>query len=68
MKIQLNNSEISLSAQDMHLLTVLRDQNLFHESGIAIAINNEIIPKGEWEKYELKNNDNILIITATQGG
>lgn len=38
------------------------------EKGIAIAINEQIIPKTEWDKTRLNNNDKILIITATQGG
>lgn len=68
MKIQLNNSELILSDKEIYLLAILKTQNLYHESGIAIAINNEIVPKGEWENYKIKDNDHILIITATQGG
>ena len=36
--------------------------------GIAIAINDEIIAKSAWESQAIKNNDNVLIIKATQGG
>ena len=36
--------------------------------GIAIAINDEIITKNAWESQAIKNNDNVLIIKATQGG
>jgi len=36
--------------------------------GIAIAINDEIISKNAWESQAIKNNDNVLIIKATQGG
>ena len=36
--------------------------------GIAIAINDEIITKNAWESRTIKNNDNVLIIKATQGG
>ncbi|MDX1350697.1 MAG: sulfur carrier protein ThiS [Putridiphycobacter sp.] len=38
------------------------------EDGIAIAINNIVIPKANWSNHQLKSNDNILIIKATQGG
>ena len=37
-------------------------------NGIAIAINNEIVSKTNWEIQQFNNNDNILIIKATQGG
>lgn len=38
------------------------------QNGIAVAINEMIISKEEWDTITLKNNDNILIIKATQGG
>ncbi|MEE9364449.1 MAG: sulfur carrier protein ThiS [Cellulophaga sp.] len=37
-------------------------------NGIAIAINQDIIPKNDWANTRLNNNDTILIIKATQGG
>tara|TARA_R110002072_G_scaffold16048_1_gene63449 strand:- start:30966 stop:31184 length:219 start_codon:yes stop_codon:yes gene_type:complete len=38
------------------------------ENGIAIAINEQIIPKKKWTTTQLNNNDKILVIKATQGG
>ena len=38
------------------------------QNGIAVAINESIVPKTEWAKTYLKSNDNLLIIKATQGG
>lgn len=37
-------------------------------NGIAIAINNSIIKKSDWENHTLSENDNVLIIRSTQGG
>jgi len=37
-------------------------------NGIAIAINNKIVSKTNWETQQFNNNDIILIIKATQGG
>ena len=37
-------------------------------SGIAIAINNEIISKPQWEHTFLEEGNNVLVIHATQGG
>ncbi len=36
--------------------------------GKAIAVNNVVIPKTDWDKYELKEKDQVIIIKATQGG
>ena len=37
-------------------------------NGIAVAINNEIVPQNTWENVQLKPDDKLLIIQATQGG
>ncbi len=36
--------------------------------GIAVAVNDEVVPKGEWARDVLHESDKITIITATQGG
>jgi sulfur carrier protein len=38
------------------------------KKGIAVALNNRIIPLSAWAETPLNNKDSILIITATQGG
>lgn len=38
------------------------------KKGIAIAVNNRIIPLSAWAETLLKDKDSVLIITATQGG
>lgn len=37
-------------------------------NGIAIAINNEVIPKTQWDQQTLQAADRVTIIRATQGG
>lgn len=36
--------------------------------GIAVAVNQQVIPKAQWPSTVLRDQDSILIITATQGG
>jgi sulfur carrier protein len=38
------------------------------QNGIALAINNTVIPKSDWNNHFLNPTDDILIISATQGG
>ncbi|RJE75106.1 MULTISPECIES: sulfur carrier protein ThiS [Reichenbachiella] len=68
MKFKLNNEEQILQDDHTQLTSVLKEKNLYIERGIAVAINDEILPKSNWEEYLIQENDNILIITATQGG
>ena len=67
MTVFINNKEHNL-IQTKNLFEVLTDVNLISQRGIAVAVNNTVIPKSEWEKYQLNENDKITIITATQGG
>lgn len=49
-------------------LEELLEKMQIDSNGIAIAINQEIVPKADWQNTYLNNNDDVLIITATQGG
>lgn len=68
MNIRLNDQELQISDTDNQLIPLLKENDLFHSSGIAIAINDEIVPKDTWQDYQIKEQDNILVITATAGG
>lgn len=36
--------------------------------GIAIAIQQKVVPRTEWETTFLNDQDEVLLIRATQGG
>lgn len=38
------------------------------ESGIAVSINDLIIPRWKWNMVKIDQTDKITIIKATQGG
>lgn len=38
------------------------------DKGIALAINNKVIPKSEWSQFELNTESKVTMIRATQGG
>lgn len=67
MKVFINNEPKEL--QNLKTITeLLRDLNLEGAKGIAIAINQEVIPKAHWNNHSLAENDRLTIIRATQGG
>jgi sulfur carrier protein len=37
-------------------------------SGIAVALNDEVVPRSQWPLVELRDGDRIEILTAAQGG
>jgi sulfur carrier protein len=36
--------------------------------GVAVALNNTVIPRTEWNNVTVKANDKLILIKATQGG
>jgi sulfur carrier protein len=37
-------------------------------SGIAAAVNGEVVPRGGWGVRALRDRDQVEIVTAVQGG
>ena len=65
--IFINNQSYSLK-KDSSLFTALEQNGIQNQKGIAVAVNNSVIPKSEWQNKILNENDKITIIRATQGG
>ncbi len=66
MTININNQQQKI-LENSTLLELIQQQEISVQ-GIAIAINNVVIPKQQWEAVYVKEHDNIIIIHATQGG
>lgn len=67
MTITVNNKTHTIK-DNATLLDVLNTLPINSFQGIAVAINQQIITQNKWKETPLQNNDNILLITATQGG
>lgn len=66
MQIRFNSEWMDINEKS--LADFLKNRDLFFRTGIAIAINQVVIPKNEWEETTLQNMDEIIIITAAAGG
>ena len=64
--VNVNNQNYSFK-EPVKLHELLEQLNI-QSSGIAIAINNEIISKPQWEHTLVEEGSNVLVIRATQGG
>lgn len=62
------NRESFMLPESGTLAEVLSVLQISRPDGIAIAVNDNVIPKGEWDGYRLKSEDKVFIIRATQGG
>ncbi|MCC6516398.1 MAG: sulfur carrier protein ThiS [Chitinophagales bacterium] len=67
MQITINNKEYTFE-ENTSLENAIHTLQLKDKNGIAIAINEEIIPRSKWNETILNNEDKIIIIGAVAGG
>ena len=67
MKIKVNSDVLELN-EGNQLSLLMQQLSLQEKSGIAVAVNAEVIPKRQWQIHELNENDEVIIIQAAQGG
>jgi sulfur carrier protein len=67
MLLSVNNQTLQLPLAP-NLASLTLHLGIASQQGIAIAVNQQIIPKSAWPDYALHENDQVTIIHATQGG
>ncbi|MCT8344896.1 sulfur carrier protein ThiS [Photorhabdus kleinii] len=65
--------KITVNDQPMELMAPLAIQQLLEQlertqPGMALAINQIIIPRSEWNTHQINDGDNILLFQAIAGG
>ncbi len=69
MDIKVNGEAMQLPAEAQGLLEVLTLLGMSQEqTGIAIAVNMELVPRSMWAQTSVQEGDEIEVITARQGG
>lgn len=68
MKIRINNVDHVIERNDVALTEVIAILELNSNKGLAMAIDNKVISKKDWDSTLLKEGNNITVIKATQGG
>ena len=66
MKLKVNSKETA--AKDGCTIAELASQLALPERGVAIAVNNKMIPRTEWNERILQPNDSLVVIKAACGG
>lgn len=65
MKILINNQETLTEATSVAMLAA---ELALPERGVALAVNNRIVPRTAWAETALNEGDNVTIIKAAFGG
>lgn len=65
MKLIVNGSEQEFAVTELIGLLAAIDKQ---PKGIAIAVNQQIIPRQQWSQFQLSEHDNVSIFQAIAGG
>lgn len=67
MKIKINKVEQELN-DGLSLKQVLEQVPNIPQSGIAVAVNGDVVPKTDWDTRTITDGDAITVIRAFYGG
>jgi sulfur carrier protein len=68
MEVSINQQDFQLSENGPTLADVLPLLHIDQPDGIAMALNDTVIPRTEWQDTFLRQGDKVFVIRATQGG
>lgn len=62
------NGELLQVDMTTSVSALLHDLGIAENKGVALAINEEVVPKSQWNVRALSPRDQVIIIKATAGG
>ena len=65
MNIKINNKETEVKATSLQELAT---ELSLPEKGVAVAVNNRMVTRNDWNQTVIKEGDNIVVIKAVCGG
>jgi sulfur carrier protein len=68
MTIRLNGEPIELEPGARVIDAVSRAGANGSARGVAVAVEGEVVPRGEWERTELREGQSVEVVGAIQGG
>jgi thiazole synthase len=68
MRIELNGERVELESGATILSAVQAAGGEAGEAGVAVAVEGEVVPRGEWETTLLSDGASVEVVAAIQGG
>lgn len=65
MNIKINNKETEVKAASLQELAT---ELSLPEKGVAVAVNNRMVTRADWNQTAINEGDNIVVIKAVCGG
>jgi len=67
MEIRLNDQLLEL-VDGTSVGELIRAQDLGKKKGFAVAVNDVVISRTDWDSFQLSDQDSVLVIQAFGGG
>jgi sulfur carrier protein len=67
MELVINGEPRQVSAVQ-NLAALMDALDVPSKRGVAVAVNDAVVPRGKWADEPIKEGDRVEIIRATQGG
>lgn len=67
MSLTLNGERLDETAETVADLVRTRLSDA-ETQGVAVAVNDAVVPRGEWSRHRLADGDTVEIVRAVQGG
>ncbi len=67
MKLIVNHKEFTTDSEQLTVAGLLNEIQS-QTAGVAVAVNNKVVRKVDWESTTLAEGDSITVITAVCGG
>lgn len=68
MELEINGETRQFDSDPQTVAGLLELLELAADRGMAVAVNDEVIPRGRWQQQSVDDGDRVEIIRATQGG
>lgn len=62
------NGEVRRLARESTVSDVVAAVGSDTARGLAVAVNNQVVPRREWPTTTLRPDDQVEVLTAVQGG
>jgi sulfur carrier protein len=62
------NNIAQAAAENQLLIDLLTARGINEPRGLAVAVNDLVVPRADWPTHALHEHDRVTIIRATQGG
>lgn len=67
MNVTVNRQPVEVEAQEPTIRTLLAERGV-PEEGIVVAIDGDVVPRGEWDERTVGEGDEVEIVHAVAGG